>query len=215
MTTCCCKMIQHKPIHVAPSQLQFMLLHMQKYDYTIWYKPGKDMVLANHLSCFPSHVNSLPIPIAHNIQHVQLPNAEVDIIQGSMECDPVYSTIYHFTLRGLPECRQEVPCIARHFWSARDKLSLDSSLLHKGIGVCIPVEFLDCTNADLHGTYQGIDRMQSQVREAVYWPSIDADIAVYVCWCTVCTKNKASPLHSQCYLEMSLMAPGRRSQPTT
>ena len=57
------EMIQQKPIHVAPSQLQYMLLHMQMYDYTIWYKPGKDMVQANCLSCFPSHVNSLLIPI--------------------------------------------------------------------------------------------------------------------------------------------------------
>ena len=29
------EMIQHKPIHVAPPRLQQMLLHMQKYDYTI------------------------------------------------------------------------------------------------------------------------------------------------------------------------------------
>ena len=41
------EMIQHKPIHAAPPRLQWMLLHMQKYDYTIVYKPGKDMVLAD------------------------------------------------------------------------------------------------------------------------------------------------------------------------
>ena len=35
--------------------------------------------------------------------------------------------------------------------------------------------------------------MQAQVREAVYCPSIDADITNYVCWCTICTKHKASP----------------------
>ena len=74
------EMIQHKPIHVAPPQLQQMLLHMQKYDYTIWSKPSKDMLLANCLSHFPSHSNYLPIPIAHNVQHVQLSNAEQDII---------------------------------------------------------------------------------------------------------------------------------------
>ena len=72
--------IQHKPIHTAPPQLQQMLLHMQKYDYTIRYKPSKDMVLADHFSCFPSHINSLPIPIAHNVQHVQLSKAQLDII---------------------------------------------------------------------------------------------------------------------------------------
>ena len=117
-------MIQQKPIHVAPPQLQCMLLNMQKYDYTIQYKPGKDMVLADHLTCFPSLINSLPIPITQNVQHVQLSNAELDIIQGSVEHDPVDSTIYHLSLRGWPKCRQQVPQIARHFWGAWDKLTI-------------------------------------------------------------------------------------------
>ena len=53
-------------------------------------------------------------------------------------------------------------------------------------------EFLDHILADLHGTHQGTDRMQAQVREEVYWPSIDADITDYVCQCTIYTKHKAS-----------------------
>ena len=61
------EMIQHKPIHVAPPRLQHMLLHMQKHDYTIQYQLGKDMVLADHLSHFPSSSNSMPICLVHNI----------------------------------------------------------------------------------------------------------------------------------------------------
>ena len=57
-----------------------MLLHMQKYDYTIVYNPGKDMVLADHLNHFPSNTNYLPIPLAQNIQHVQLSTSELDVI---------------------------------------------------------------------------------------------------------------------------------------
>ena len=74
------EMIQQKPIHLAPPRLQQMFLHMQKYDYTNVYKPGKDMVLADHLSCFPYDTNYLPIPLAHNIQHVQLSTHELDVI---------------------------------------------------------------------------------------------------------------------------------------
>ena len=155
------EMIQHKPIHVAPPQLQQMLLHMQKYDYTIQYKPSKNMMLATFLSHFPSHFSYLSIPIAHNVQHVQLSNAELDIIQGSLKCDLVYSTIYCLTPRGWPKCWQEVPHIARHFWGMQDELSINSSLLLKGTRVCIPPELLDHTLADLHGGHQGINRMQA------------------------------------------------------
>ena len=186
-------MIQHKPIHAAPPRLQRMLLHMQKYDFTIVYKPGKDMVLADRLSRFPSHTNYLPIPLAHNIQHVQLSTAELDVIQGAVERDPVYSTVYRLTLRGWPDHVQDVPRIARHFWGARDELSIDQGLLLKGTRVCIPPELLKRTLADLHGAHQGVDRMQAQAREAVYWPGIDSDISDYVSWCTICTKHKASP----------------------
>ena len=123
----------------------------------------------------------------------------------------MYSTVYHLTLRGWPECRQQVPWIARHFWGAQDKLSIDFGLLLKGTRVCVTPKLLNCTLVDLNGP-QGINRMQAQVvREAVYWPSKDADITDNVCWCTICTKHKASPLHSLCYLEISPMAHGRRS----
>ena len=39
------EMTQRKPIQAAPPRLQHMLLKLQKYDYTIQYIPGKDMVL--------------------------------------------------------------------------------------------------------------------------------------------------------------------------
>ena len=94
------EMIQLKPIHVAPPRLQQMLLYMQKYDYTISYKPGKDMVLADHLSCFPSNSNCIPIPLAQNIQHIQLSTAKLDVIWDPVEHDLVYSTVYCLTLRG-------------------------------------------------------------------------------------------------------------------
>ena len=48
------EMIQKKPIHAAPPRLRRMLLRLQKYDYNIVYRPGKEMTLADRLSRFPS-----------------------------------------------------------------------------------------------------------------------------------------------------------------
>ena len=73
-------MIQQKPFHVAFPCLQCMLPCMQKYDYTIRFTPGKEMVLADHLCCLHSHKETLPIPIAQNIKHVQLFTAKLDAI---------------------------------------------------------------------------------------------------------------------------------------
>ena len=151
------------------------------------------MLLANCLSRFPSPSNYLPILIAHNVQHVQLSSAELDIIWGSVECNPVHSTVCHLTLRGWPECQQEVPHIPDISGVCKMNCLSIQVYSSRGQGYSFPPELLKCTLADLHGAHQGINRMQAQAREAVYWLDIDADIANYVCQCTICTKHKASP----------------------
>ena len=130
------EMIQQKPIYVVPPP-------------TTAYASAYAEVLTNHLSALLSHINPFPIPIAQNVQHVQLSNMELDIIWGSIGWDPMYSIIYRLILRGWPEHREQVPQITRHFWGAWDELSVNSGLFLKGTRVCIPPELLNCTLADL------------------------------------------------------------------
>ena len=103
------EMIQRKPIHAAPPRLQHMLLRLQKYDYTIQYIPGKDMVLADRLSRFPSHKNNTPIELHQNIQTLNLNHNHFNIIEGSIERDPVHSTVHRLTLNRWPDKMQDVP----------------------------------------------------------------------------------------------------------
>ena len=42
--------IVQKDLVNAPPRLQRLLLRLQKYNVTIWYKPGKSMIFACHLS---------------------------------------------------------------------------------------------------------------------------------------------------------------------
>ena len=123
------EMIQHKPIHAASPRLDYMLLHMKKCHYTIQYKPGKNMNLANHLSQFPSAKESLPIPIHQNIQHVQLCTHEVDAVQRAIEHNPVYSTLYWLTLRRWSNHLWLILRIAQHYCGAQDELSIEATIL--------------------------------------------------------------------------------------
>ena len=47
-------MIHQKSLASAPPRLQRMLLQLQRYDLTIKYRPGKDMLLADALSRCPA-----------------------------------------------------------------------------------------------------------------------------------------------------------------
>ena len=69
--------------------------------------------------------------------------------------------------------------IARHFWGAWDELSIEAGLF-KGTTVCVPPELFKCTLVDLHEACQGREKKKAQVREAVYWSGINADIVNYV-----------------------------------
>ena len=97
------EMIQRKPIHAAPPRLQCILLRLQKYDYTVQYIPGNDMVFTDRLSRFPSCKNSIPIELHQNIQTINFNSDHSDIIKGVTERDPIHSTVYRLTLNGWPE----------------------------------------------------------------------------------------------------------------
>ena len=52
------EMISLKNLTVAPAHLQRMLLHLQQYDLVITYWPGREMLLADALSCLQSRTNT-------------------------------------------------------------------------------------------------------------------------------------------------------------
>ena len=91
-----------KTIHAAPPRLQRMLLQLQKYDYMLIYKLGQEMTLADRLSRFPLNKENTPIELHQNIQHLTFTSNRINIITGSIERDPILSTVYQLNLNGWP-----------------------------------------------------------------------------------------------------------------
>ena len=89
------------------------------------------------------------------------------------------STVYHLTLNGWADRINDVPRIARHFWGARDELSIEEGILLKG-----------------HNMHLGIEKMQHRARATLYWPGMDADITEYIKSCKTCTQHKTTQ-HTQ------------------
>ena len=139
------EIIQRKSIHTAWPRLQHMLLCLQKYDYTIQYIPGQNMVLPDRLSRFPSPCNNLPTELHQNIHALNFHPDRLLIIQGAIEHDPIHLAVYRMTFNGWPNRVHDVPHLAHQLWSLRDELTIDDGVLLKGNHVCIPPELHDRT----------------------------------------------------------------------
>ena len=128
------EMISLKNLTAAPARLQRMLLHLQQYDLVITYWPGREMLLADALSCLPSRTNmeiKLDLQVNAILMFTFSPRC-LTKIAAETQWDPILSMVHRLTLNGWPDRQGYVPRVARFYWSFHDELSIDSDLLTKG-----------------------------------------------------------------------------------
>ena len=82
-------------------------------------------------------------PITLHIDYVHFSDSCLNIVQGFLEKDQDYSTLYYLTISGWPSRCQTVSCIVQQFWGAQGKLSIDNELLLKSTWLCIPPKLHD------------------------------------------------------------------------
>ena len=111
------------------------------------------MVLADHLSRFPSKKENMPIELHQNIHNIYLTPDNLNIVIGSAERDPIHSNSW-------PNRIQEVPHIAHHFWGTRDELTIENGILIKGDRVFIPLELYERMLSDLHDNHKDTEKMR-------------------------------------------------------
>ena len=79
--------ISRKNLADRPAQLQCMMLHLQGYNFTIHYCPGKEMVIPDMLSQFsPWPGPDLPLDIA--IHHARIMQDCKEAFQQAFVNDP-------------------------------------------------------------------------------------------------------------------------------
>ena len=94
--------IMLKNLADAPAHLQRMLLHLQDYDIHIKYQPGREMVIADALSCYaPLATPVIPLNISVNHLHI-MPQKKIDF-QDAVWCDPTLCALAEVILSGWPE----------------------------------------------------------------------------------------------------------------
>ena len=186
------EMIHQKSLASAPPRLQRMLLQLQRYDLTIKYRPGKDMLLADALSRCPSR-GSEEIKLDMRVDYVTFNKAWIAKLKEATREDPITGTVYQLTQQGWPLQRRHTPRMARAYWDFRDELSTDDGLLLKGPRIVIPSCLREEYIERLHYGHLSASKIQDNARQHLYWPGLDADITDYVRRCQECIKKAHPP----------------------
>ena len=182
------EMIAMKNLANAPPHLQRMLLELQRYDVTIKYRPGKEMQLADALSCCPARA-SQEIKLDMRVDYIAFTKPWIEKLKDSTQRDPILATVYQLTQQGWPHQRRHVPHLARRYWDFRDELSTDDGMLLKGPRLIIPGKLQEEYLSLLHKVHLSASKVQENAKQHMYWTGIDADIEDYTKRCQECIKR--------------------------
>ena len=189
--------ISQKNLADMPAHLQYMLLCLLDYDYSICYHPGKEMALPDTLSWFsPQPGPNIPLDIA--IHHGCLSPERKEAFQQAFVSDPEMHALANMIITGWSDNIKAVPCPSHPSWQHCETLTIEDGLVLCGEALIIPPSERERMLQQLHKFNQGITKAQLFAHGCVFWPGRNKAIEEAVWQCETCTQfqaqNAAAPL---------------------
>lgn len=189
-----------KPLSRSPRRLQGMLLRCQDYDYTLSYRPGKDIPVADTLSRAPTSSESREESVrVSNVTFSPIKPDRLNNIRTETMKDETLVKLGEVILRGWPDEKSSIPTSVLPYFSYKDELSLQDGVIYRGERVVIPVSLRRDIKIKVHAGHLGINACLRRARDLVFWPGMSAEIRQFVETCGVCAtyadKQAPTPLH--------------------
>ena len=166
--------IFQKPISLAPSRLQRMLLRLSIYNAQVKYVGSKSVLFADTLSRLvdPSKAKEIPGLDISIAQVIKVEPARPVSLQEETKTDRTLVELSNLITTGWPESMQDLPQHLHPYWCFRDELTILDGLVIKGNRVIISTSIRPNTLSRLHDAHQGITSTLQQARRTVYWPKL-------------------------------------------
>ena len=195
-----------KPIASCSPRIQRLRLQLQRFDFQLTYKPGKELFIADTLSRAPS-----PRLFKDDVTQgcEEQVHATLDTIipldstrakfAAATAADPTLQLVREVLLRGWPDHKAQCPIAAKPFWSVRHNLAEADGLLLNGERLVVPLSLRQEVMAGIHDGHFGEVKCILRAKSAVYWPGCDDQIRNMVASCATCqqhrNRNPAQPLY--------------------
>ena len=202
----------HKPLEAIfqknlcqlTPRVQKMVLHLQRYDLKVSYRPGKELLLADTLSrAYLQEANDTLYDELLDVNMVSiLPMSaqKLEEFQKATKDSPSLTALREIVLKGWPSTKDECPVQARPYWDYRDEIAYADELLFKCDRVIVPESLRAETLKRIHESHLGVVRCKQRARDILFWPGMTSQIQDIVEKCDICAKyrvnNAKEPLMS-------------------
>ena len=190
--------IQKKSLDKTPPRLQRMMLRLQRYDMTISYRPGKEMLLADALSRINPTLGP-EIDLDKSVFAVQFSTNRLQQLKEETQKDNTLTSLKDVIVNGWPENAKDLPKNLRPYWSMKDQLTTENDLILQGERIIIPNTMKSYILHTIHTGHLGIEKCRLRANTCVYWHGMSRDIETFVKQCITCRTHQNSqprePLH--------------------
>ena len=170
-------------VHQAPTRIQNFVLKLQPYNFTVRYLKGSDNI-SDILSCdltekYVNYVMETSLPIA----------LALDELQQACKTDE--------TLIKVRKCIQTNKWgksdVLKPYQQTRNELSIKDSVILKANKIIIPTSLQKRVLNLAHESHQEIVKTKHQLKQKVWWPSIDIDVMNTIKTCHACQVTSVPP----------------------
>lgn len=189
----------------TPKRLQSMLLTLQNYNLKVMYKSGPDMHISDTLSratvtaktcneTFSDHSVCIlqraqeTAELINQADYLNIISQRLTQIRAHTDEDTCLQLLKAVVLQGWPEHKEETPIAIREYWSVRDEISGQDSVLFKGQRTIIPRSLRPEMLKPIYVSHIGGDACYRQARDTLYWPNMQGEIKDFVSQCSACNE---------------------------
>ena len=174
--------INSKSLSDLSPRLQKLRMRLLKYNFTVQYVKGSDMIDADALSRNPASKPSkndelAEIEIENHISQIieMLPasNKKINEIVEETRKDTNLQELIQIMKSGWPNNKNNLKATLKQFWNYKDDLTEHNGLILKGQCILIPEIMRRNILNKLYEGHQGIEKTKRRARQNCFWPNIN------------------------------------------
>lgn len=187
--------IINKDLCKVTARLQRLKLKLVKYSINLEYIPGKEILVADHLSrnCLKYSGNSMILnDVVHSLSELSMSEDRKKQFAMEVEKDEELRKVKQFSLNGWPTRKEKVEKGLKKYWVLRNEITIYNGILFYNDRVIVPIGLRHEMMKIMHEPHIGIEKTKKRGRKIMYWSGMSLDIERWVTNCLVCQKYARS-----------------------